>query len=238
MASSFARESYNKYPGSPYGEHEGVKERRFFAGEREVIGKRYFSSQERVRSPPRVVSPTYAPRVASSAYVTGTSTTYAPRAGYVQPAPRGALTVRDLPAAPRGGLTLRDVLVEEERVEARMQLEEELLEIREVERAKLRSQVADEIEPQYLKALEKEKNQLLYERAKFITKREELYVGEVARIEAEHENETERIKDLEIDVRRANDMMALLKKLHKEELEDQRRALLIVSSNTRLVCCM
>ena len=138
--------------------------------------------------------------------------------------------MRDLPPAPRGALTLRDALVEEEREEARVQLEEELLEIREVERAKLRSQVAGEIEPQYLKALEKEKNQMLYERAKFITKREEQYVDEIARIEAEHENETERIKDLEIDVRRANDMMTLLKKLHQEELEDQRRALLIVSS--------
>ena len=45
----------------------------------------------------------------------------------------------------------------------------------------------------------------------------------------EHEEKTERIKDLEIDVRRANDMLALLKKLHKEELADQRAALMEAS---------
>jgi len=92
--------------------------------------------------------------------------------------------------------------------------------------AQVEEMVFRQQEEEFNKQLANHKNELLYDRAKYITQREAAFEDAALKLEMEHEEKTERIKDLEIDVRRANDMLALLKKLHKEELADQRAALM------------
>jgi len=83
----------------------------------------------------------------------------------------------------------------------------------------IESLIESEASPVVKAELSKVKNGLLLERAEYFTHRERAFESEKLQYTQQHEEERESVRDLRLDLKKSNDMIAMMKRDHAEELQ-------------------